>query len=192
MQRLMPFKPDVTYFRGDLTRPIELGKVDVVRDEGPDQGKVTSVTHIRTVDATMFDSGTGLDTANVIARGPGRMETRPDRDQPVERIAIWQDRLDVQNQLGPDGQVKQKIIVLSGSRPCFIDALKKTSLDSASTIWVWLKPKPTSGQEPGSSPTAPAGLAGTGATGRDADRHGQQPRDRPLGLVREHPDQGRR
>ena len=70
--RLMPFKPDVTYFRGDLTRPIELVKVDVVRDEGPDQGKVTSVTNIRTIDGTMFDSGNGMDTANVIARGPGR------------------------------------------------------------------------------------------------------------------------
>ena len=155
--RSMPFKPDITYFRGDLTRPIELWKIDVVRDEGPDHGKVTSVTYIRTLDATMFDRGTGLDTANVIARGPGRMETRPDRNQPVERKAIWQDRLHVENQLGPDGQVKQKIIVLSGSRPCFIDEMKKTSLDSASTIWVWLKPKPPTARQVGSSPPAGAG-----------------------------------
>ncbi|HKI16359.1 MAG TPA: hypothetical protein VKA15_00685, partial [Isosphaeraceae bacterium] len=163
-QRWMPFKPDITYFRGDLTRPIELDKIDVVRDEGPEKGKVTSVTHIRTIDATMLDTGNGLDTANVVANGPGRMETRPDRDQPVERIAIWQDRLHVENHLGPDGQVKEKIIVLSGSRPCFYDVLKKTSLDSASTIWVWLKPKPPTAREAGSSPTAPAGFAGTGAT----------------------------
>ncbi len=89
--RQAPFKPDQTYFRGDRTRPLELEKIDVVEDEGPDQGKVTSVTNIWTVDATMFDSGNGLDTANVVAHGPGRLETRPDRDQPVERIAIWQD-----------------------------------------------------------------------------------------------------
>jgi hypothetical protein len=163
-QRWMPFKPDMTYFRGDLTKPIELDKIDIVRDEGPDQGKVTSVTHIRTIDATMYDRGTGLDTANVIARGPGRMETRPDRNQPIERIAIWQDVLHVENLLGPDGQVKQKIIVLSGSRPCFIDALKKTSLDSASTIWVWLKPKPASAPAGGSSPTVAAGFAGKSAS----------------------------
>jgi hypothetical protein len=162
--RSMPFKPDLTYFRGDPTRPIELWKIDVVRDEGPDQGKVTSATYIRTQDATMFDRGTGLDTANVIARGPGIMETRPDRNQPVERRAIWQDRLHVDNQLGPDGRVKQKIIVLSGSRPCFFDVMKKTSLDSASTIWVWLKPKPPTAREAGASPTAAAGFAAPGTT----------------------------
>ena len=94
----------MTYFRGDLTRPIDLEKIDVVQEEGPDQGKVTSVTHIRTVDATMFDNGNGLDTANVVANGPGRLEIRPDRDQPVERIAIWQDKLYVRNELGPDGR----------------------------------------------------------------------------------------
>jgi hypothetical protein len=162
----MGFKPDVTYFRGDLTRPIELTKVDVVHDEGPDKGKVTSVTNIRCIDATMLDSGAGngLDTANVIAHGPGRLETRPDRDQPVERIAVWQDQLDVQNVLEPDGHVKQKIIVLSGSRPCFIDALQKTSLDSASTIWVWLKPKPASAQETGKPPTSRVGVAMTETT----------------------------
>jgi len=162
--RLMPYKPDMTYFRGDPARPIELWKTDAVREEGPDQGKVTSVTYIRTLDATMNDKGTGLDTANVIARGPGIMETRPDRNQPVERIAIWQDVLHVENKLGPDGQVKQKIIVLSGSRPCFIDAPKKTSLDSASTIWVWLKPKPAAARDAGSPAAAPAGFVGTGAS----------------------------
>ena len=164
--RWLPFKPDVTYFRGDLTRPIELNKIDVVQDEGPDQGKVKSVTNIRTLDATMFDrgDGNGLDAANVIARGPGRLETRPDRDQPVERIAIWQDLLHLENQLGPDGKIKRKIVVLSGNRPCFIDAQKKTSLDSASTIWVWLKPKPAAARDAGSPAAAPAGFVGTGAS----------------------------
>ncbi len=159
----MPFKPDMTYFRGDLTRPIELWKVDVVRDEGPDQGKVTSVTYIRTIDATMFDSGTGLDTANVVARGPGGWKPGPTAISRSSASPSGKTASKSQNQLGPDGQVKQKIIVLSGSRPCFIDALKKTSLDSASTIWVWLKPKPASGQEPAARPPRhPAALPGTG------------------------------
>ena len=86
-------------------------------------------------------SGVGMDAANVVAHGPGRLETRPDRDQPVERIAIWQDKLIVKNKLGPDNEVLHKIIDLIGNRPCFIDNLQKTSLDSASWIQVWLKPK---------------------------------------------------
>ena len=118
----------------------------MVEEEGPDHGKVTSVTNIWTIDATLFDSGVGLDTANIVAHGPGRLETRPDRDKPVERIAIWQDRLIVQNRLGPKNQVLHKIIDLTGSRPCFIDAMQKTSLDSASWIQVWLKPKPAAPQ----------------------------------------------
>ena len=39
--RQLPFKPDQTYFRGDRTRPLQIEKVDVVEEEGPDQGKVT-------------------------------------------------------------------------------------------------------------------------------------------------------
>ncbi len=141
--KLGPSKPDRTYFRGDLTRPLELEKVDVVEnEEDPDQGLVTSVTHIRTVDATMYDRGNGMDAADVVANGPGRLETRPGRDQPVERIAIWQDKFYLQNELGPEGQILRKLIVLTGKRPCFIDQAKKSSLDSAQLIKVWLKPKP--------------------------------------------------
>ena len=101
-----------------------------------------SVTNIWTEDATLLDSGAGMDTADVYAHGPGRMETRPDRDQPVERIAIWQDTLIVKNKLGPNNEVLHKVIDLTGNRPCFIDNLQKTSIDSASWIQVWLKPKP--------------------------------------------------
>ena len=62
-------------------------------------------------------------------------------DQPLERIAIWQDKFILQNVLGPQGQVLHKIIDLTGNRPCFIDKLQKTSLDSAQLIKVTLKPK---------------------------------------------------
>ncbi len=127
---------------------VEIVKVDVEYSEdeaeGPDQGKVTSVTNIWTADATLLDSGAGMDAADVYAHGPGRLETRPDRDQPVERIAIWQDTLIVKNKLGPNNELLHKVIDLTGNRPCFIDNLQKTSLDSASWIQVWLKPKPAS------------------------------------------------
>jgi hypothetical protein len=160
--RQLPFKPDMTYFRGDRTRPVEIVKVDVVEEDGPDLGKVTGVTNIWTVDATLLVGDAGMDAADVYAHGPGRLETRPDRDQPVERIAIWQDTLIVKNKLGPKNEVLHKVIDLSGNRPCFIDNLQKTSIDSASWIQVWLKPKPPLPPETGSGSTALAGHAGGG------------------------------
>ncbi len=161
-KRRAPYKPDQTYFRGDVTRPLDLEKIDVVQ-EGPDKGKVSSITRIRTVDATLLDRGYGLDTADVVASGPGRLETQPDRDHPVERIAIWQDKLFVQNEVGPDGQLLRKIVHLTGSRPCFIDALRKTSLDSAYLITVWLKPDKTSAPASDKDilPTRPLAVAET-------------------------------
>ena len=74
--RQAPYKPDKTYFRGDVTRPLDLEKIDVVQ-EGPDQGKVSSVTHIRTVDATLLDSGNGMDTADVVATAPAGSKPSP-------------------------------------------------------------------------------------------------------------------
>ncbi len=168
-ERRLPYKPDQTYFRGDRTRSLQLEKVDVVAEEGPDKGKITSVTNIWTVDATLFDSGVGLDAANVVAHGPGRLETRADRNKPVERIAIWQDSLIVHNRLGSKNEVVHKVIDLTGTRPCFIDCLEKTSLDSASWIQVWLKPKPAppiAAIESGST-TALASNAGVRGTGSD-------------------------
>jgi hypothetical protein len=142
--RQIPIKPDTTYFRGDLTRMVEIEKVDIAYDEDDelDPGTVTSVTYVWSFDATLLDSGTGMDTADVVAHGPGRLETRADRDQPLERIAIWQDKFILKNELGPEGQVLHKIIDLTGNRPCFVDKLQDTLLDSAQLIKVTLKPKP--------------------------------------------------
>ena len=135
--RQLPLKPDMTYFRGDRTRPVEIVKVDVEQvdeeDEGPDQGKVTSVTNIWTVDATLFDSGAGMDAANVVAHGPGRLETRPDRDQPVERIAIWQDRLIVKNKLGPNNEVLHKVIDLIG-KPTLLHRQSSKDVDRLGVV----------------------------------------------------------
>ena len=72
----------------------------------------------------MYDKGYGFDSADVVANGPGRLETQPDRGQPVDRTAIWQDKLEVQNELAPDGKIKQKIIMLTGKRPCFDDSAR--------------------------------------------------------------------
>jgi hypothetical protein len=166
--RRAPFKPDLTYFRGDLTRLLDLEKIDVVQEEGPDKGKVTSVTRIRAEDATLFHKGKGLDMADVVANGPGRLETRPGRDQPVERVAIWQDKLFVQNEVGPDGKVLRKLVYLTGNRPCFMDQLQKTSVDSAQLIKVWLKPKPQPAPASQDEASLSASLAGTAGAGKRA------------------------
>ena len=137
-----PEQPDLTYFRGDLSRPLKLEKVELVQDLGsPDRGKIKSVTNIWTIDATMYDKGFGFDSADIVANGPGRLETQPDRDQPIERIAIWQDKLEVQNDVDSDGKIKQKIVLLTGKRPCFIDNARGSSIDSADSIKVLLAPK---------------------------------------------------
>ncbi len=65
------------------TRPRKLWveKVETAAD-GPDKGKVQSVTTIRAIDATIFDNGQGNDNSTVVARGPGILEIRPARDKP--------------------------------------------------------------------------------------------------------------
>ncbi len=160
--RQVSFETSQTYCRGDVTRPFELDKVDMIQDpDDPNYGQVTSVTHMWTIDATLFDDGRGLDTGNVLVRGPGWLETRPDRDQPVEHKAIWQKELIIRNRVGPDGKVEEKIIDLTGNRPCFIDNVKEASLDSAQIIRVHLKPKPA----PENKPTAAQDDLTNSATG---------------------------
>jgi hypothetical protein len=140
--RQAPEKQDLTYFRGDLTRPLELEKIDLVQDiDSPDHGKVKSITHIRTIDATTLDKGFGFDSADVVATGPGRLDIQPGRGQPIGRSAIWQDKLTVQNEVDTDGKIKQKIILLTGDRPVFMDNSRGSSIDSAKSIRVWLLPK---------------------------------------------------
>ena len=67
-----------------------------------------------------------MDLADVRAFGPGRLETRPDLKEPVERVADWQDELIIMNVAGDDGKLKQKQVTLTGTRPYFVDLQKKT------------------------------------------------------------------
>src|SRR5262249_29519343 len=110
-------------------------------DDSADRGKIKSVTNIWTIDATMYDNGNGFDSADVVANGPGRLETRPDRGQPAIRIAIWQDKLELRNELTTDGKIKQKIIVLIGKRPCIDDQARQALIDSGKSIKILLVPK---------------------------------------------------
>lgn len=184
-ERCMPYRPDSTFFRGDKTRRVWLEKIDYEEDDAPavaDAGrpapkdparkgprKVKSVTHVETISAKLFDRGNGLDKVDIRAFGPGRLESRPDIGQPVERIADWQDELTIVNLLGADGTLRQKRITLTGTRPFFVDLPKKTSLDAGQEIRVFLKPRSPMPGEAGAATTAQAG-AGQASTTHVAAR----------------------
>ncbi len=167
-----PAGPNLTYWRSDPTRKVVVEKYDYVeeRPQGPDGPvvrKPQSVTHIWTVDATMVDSGSGMETANLFAHGPGLLETRPIpdkmdsplKDVPPDRTAVWQDLMMLKNLLGPDQKIVQKELVLKGY-PRVVDRVQQQSIDAVDTIAVWLKPKPAE-STPAKSATAKATTTAT-------------------------------
>ena len=112
-----------------------------------------------TLDTTLYrHGGGGLDLSDIVARGPGKLESRPDLKEPVERIAVWQDELTIQNILGPESQLVQKKITLTGTRPSFVDTVKKASIDSSETIYRLARAEVRRVKET-ASPTAPADRA---------------------------------
>ena len=145
-------------------------KLEHVAD-GPKKGKITSVTTIRTIDATIFDDGQGGEPAHDRARGP-RACSRPGpaRDKPVERTAyLGGPPGHADDEVGRDNR-SEKRVTLTG-HPEFID-LRQASLDAEKEIVVWLTPKPktaidsAAGAETGaasSSPSASPTAPGVGA-----------------------------
>ncbi len=152
-KKLLPSEPDSTYLWADQNGKIRVDKTDFVK-EGPDKGKVQSITTILTIDATIFEHGTGSENATVVARGPGRLETRPARDKPVERTATWQDFLVMQTDETP-GRPLMRTIKLKG-QPELIDP-KQATLDANDEIIIVLKPKP---KPPGKTDVAVAKVEG--------------------------------
>src|SRR5262249_42208179 len=122
--------------------------------------------------ATLYDRGHGLDLADVRAYGPGKLETRPDLKEPVERIAQWQDELIIVNVVGDDDKLRQKQVTLTGTRPFFVDLVKKTSLDSGREIKVFLKPPST---PPDGTATAMSGASAVAADGTRATHLAARP-----------------
>ena len=149
-KKQLPFAPDETYLRGDASTKVIIEKTDIAAD-GPEKGKVTSYTHIKTIDAKVFNDGEGDDASTIVARGPGEMETHPGLDKPVERRARWLDQLTMQNikvteKPDPKGAKGEpvtgirKLITLTG-QPRFEEVPAKTTLDARSTLVLRLKPK---------------------------------------------------
>ncbi len=136
--------PDQTYLRGDATTRLIVEKEDIATD-GPNKGKVVGYTLIHTIDATIFDDGTGNDNATIVARGPGDLEAHRARDQPLERTARWEDQLtmlSVPPRTVKPGQPPQlrKRLTLTG-QPGFNDLLSKSTLNAKDVLVVWLAPK---------------------------------------------------
>lgn len=159
-----PGGQNMTYFRGDATRKLTVEKYDFVEErpegaDGPVTRKAKSITRVWTIDATLVDSGSGMQSANLFTHGPGLLETRPVpgqadspvQDVPPDQTATWQDLMMVKNFLGPDGAIAQRKIVLKG-RPRVVDRLQQSSIDAVDTIVVWLKPKPA--ENPGGKETS--------------------------------------
>jgi lipopolysaccharide export system protein LptA len=165
----------LTYFRGDATRKLMVEKHDYevespAKDGSPARRKLQSITRIWAIDATLVDSGGGMESSNLFAHGPGLLETRPapgpadrpDQDVPPDRTVVWQDRLVVKNVLGPDKKLTGREMILKGS-PRVVDRLQQASLDAADTIVAWLEPRPE-----GADQGRPAGR------GAEAGRGGPQ------------------
>lgn len=87
-------QPDVTRLTTNSpTAPFLIEKEDV---PGPDAPKDTprAINTIRASDATIRDTpGLMNGPQSVLVKGYGKLETRPARDQPVQRTAEWHDRL---------------------------------------------------------------------------------------------------
>jgi hypothetical protein len=166
---------NMTYFRGDATRKLTVEKYDFVeeRPQGPDGPvirKAKSITRIWTLDATLVDNGSGMQSANLFTHGPGLLETRPVpgqgdspiQDVPPDQTVTWQDLMVVINLLGPDGAIAQRKIVLKG-RPRVVDRLQQSSIDAVDTIVAWLRPKPA--ENAGGTATSPSRTRDGGSAG---------------------------
>lgn len=146
-KKLAPERNDSLYFRGDNETWVE--KANVI-GSGPDRGKVSSIDTIRTVDITIYQPLAPGETATVIARGPGSIETRPGRNQPVERTATWGDRLTIQ-QVPTSGNEERQRLLLTGSPS--VRSASQGSLKASEKIVAFLTPKDAA---------APARRAATG------------------------------
>lgn len=134
--KLLPREPDKIYLRADTGKKLYFQKIDRV-EEGPDQGKVHSVTVVRSADATIFDDGKSGGASTIVARGPGILEMHPALDKPAERTATWENELDIQTLKGPAGDKRvHKKITLIG-RPKLVDPAQ-ASLDARKEIAIWL------------------------------------------------------
>lgn len=146
------------YFRGD--RKTVVKKSNYEQKQGK-RGDLQSVDTIETVDVTIFQETAGA-SASIVARGPGRLETRSARDQQLERAASWKDKLIMQPVESGDRPRRQ--ITLLGEPS--VESKGQGKLSAFESIIARLRPKlvlplgPANSGIPGSQPVAPKGPSG--------------------------------
>lgn len=89
-KRLAPEQPDLIYFRGDSETWVE----QVAMSE--DGSKVDAVHTMRTKDVTIYQGLKEGEPPTFVARGPGTMDSRPERGATIAQAAEWNDRLEMQ------------------------------------------------------------------------------------------------
>jgi hypothetical protein len=132
--RNLPDAPDETYLRAD--RLVWVERVTYV-EEGPDAGKIQSVDTMETMDLTVFQYGPNGGPPTMVARGPGTLETRPDRTKPLERRISWADRAELQNIRAAAGERRK--ITLVGF-PKVHSFSQKAKIEAEDRIIAYLRP----------------------------------------------------
>lgn len=89
-KRLAPEKPDLIYFRGDSETWVEQIAL------AADGESIEAVHTMRTKDVTIYQGLTEGEPPTFVARGPGSMDSRPERGAAIAQAAEWADRLEMQ------------------------------------------------------------------------------------------------
>ncbi len=129
-ERPGPNKPDKIYFRSTATTRVWVEKIN--RDVGR---KISSIDAYRAFDITIYDDGKPGGPQSVVARGPGMMESRPARDQEINRTASWEDEFQMIPAVLGEQQLKR--ILLKG-RPRLHD-LSQGDLEAEDSIIAYLE-----------------------------------------------------
>ena len=130
--------------------------MDVAAD-GPDAGKVQSVTFLRTVDATVFQDERGSDWATINARVPGRWRPGPPSTS-RSSTASWEDELWLRTREGADKKPRKEITLTDRVR--FNDIARAATLTARRMAVILLRPKASPpAPAPAGSPPAPASSA---------------------------------
>lgn len=130
-----PARPDVIYFRGDGQTRVE--KTNLAHT-GPKAGQVESVDLIQTKDVTIFQALKDGEPATVVARGPGRFETRPEKSAPLEVGAVWGDKLILHNVVNAAGEARRRV-ELTGAPG--LESRTQGTLEAQERIVAYLKPR---------------------------------------------------
>lgn len=159
--KLLPRQPDKIFLRAQPGQKLDFRKIERVQ-EGPDRGKIQTVTKIQSAMATIFDDGKSGGASTIIAEGAGELQMQPALDQPADRTATWQDKLQVETLESPvkDDRVHKKISLFG--QPELIDHHRGARLDSRKEIIVWLQSKPQPKDTDKGKAAAPERAAGTG------------------------------